>query len=296
MCDDFENGGDWLEGGGERTCEAPEIEWEWNPGDVGPYGDGFLVITARGDGFVMLEADERTRTGMDEATLNMKAEYGQTVTVQAYIARAGSPISDITEITIKVPDYDDIDGGEGNYEAPEIKWEWNPGDVGDYGDGFLEITARGDGFVMLEADGRIISGDKEATMYVKAEFGQIVNAKAYIARMGSPVSPITEVDIEVPEYEGDNEGKDENCKAPTVEWEWHPEDVGPYGDGYVIITARGNGFVMLETDENVRTGDGEVTVYIKAEYGQTITAQAYIARMGSPISPINNLIIRIPNK
>ena len=296
MCDDFGNGGDWLEGGGEITCDAPSIDWEWNPCDVGPYGDGVLVITASGNGFVMLEADEMIRTGMDEATLNLKAEFGQTVNVRAYIARAGSPISDITEITINVPDYGDIDGGEGNYEAPEITWEWNPEDVGDYGDGFLEITARGDGFLMIEADGRIISGDNEATIYVKAEFGQIVNAKAYIARLGSPVSPITEVDIEVPQNEGDIEGPNENCAAPTIEWEWSPQDVGPYGDGYVIITARGKGFVMLETDENVRTGDREVTVYVKAKFGQTITAEAYIAYNGSAISPITRMVIRVPNK
>ena len=103
MCDDFENGGDWLEGGGERTCEAPEIEWEWNPGDVGDYGDGYVIITARGNGFVMLETDENVRTGDGEVTVYIKAEYGQTITAQAYIARMGSPISPINNLIIRIP-------------------------------------------------------------------------------------------------------------------------------------------------------------------------------------------------
>ena len=50
MCDEINNGYD-IEGG-ELTCDAPKISWDWNPGDVGQYGDGILTITAKGDGFV----------------------------------------------------------------------------------------------------------------------------------------------------------------------------------------------------------------------------------------------------
>ena len=295
MCDDFKNGGDWLEGGGEITCEAPRIEWEWNPGDVGPYGDGVLVITAYGDGFVMLEGDERTRTGMDEATLNIKAEYGQTVTVQAYIARAGSPISPITEEVIRVPDNDDFGGEEETCEAPKIEWEWNPGDVGSLGDGNLVITAYGNGFVMLEADGMTRTGMNEATLYFKAEYGQTVTVQAYIAKAGSPISPITEEVIQVPGND-DFGGEEETCEAPKIEWEWNPGDVGSLGDGNLVITAYGNGFVVLEADGMTRTGMDEATLYLKAEYGQTIYASAHIAVRGTPVSPTTMETIKVPNK
>lgn len=120
MCDNFENGHD-IEGG-ELTCEEPKITWEWYPGDVGPYGDGVLIITAKGDGFVMLEADERSRTGQDEASMNIKAEYGQTIIAEAYIARAGTAVSPTARRVIVVPEKDQqSEPAPGPQPAPETK-------------------------------------------------------------------------------------------------------------------------------------------------------------------------------
>lgn len=104
MCDNFENGN--LVEGPEETCEAPHISWEWNPVDDAEFGDGILVVTAKGNGFVMLEVDDRSRTGEDEASMNIKAEIGQKITARAYIAVAGSAVSPIAEETYVVPGMD----------------------------------------------------------------------------------------------------------------------------------------------------------------------------------------------
>ena len=280
MCDEIEN-----------NYEAPRISWEWNPGDVGEFGDGVLVITATGDGFVMLEADERTRTGVDEAVLNMKAEYGQTIIAEAYIARAGEPVSPTTRVTIKVPDREQEP--EPACEAPHISWEWSPGDFGEFSDGILVITATGNGFVMLEAGGCFRTGEDEAVLNLIAKYGQTIIVEAYIAKAGEPVSPTTKFAIEVPDEEREPEPA---RKAPSISWEWNPGDVGRFGDGILIITAMGDGFVRLDADGHTSTGEDEAVMNIKAEYGQTIIAEAYIAKAGEPVSPTTKVTIVVPNK
>ncbi|MBQ3363838.1 MAG: hypothetical protein IJG42_07830 [Muribaculaceae bacterium] len=291
MCDEINNGYD-IEGG-ELTCDAPKISWDWNPGDVGQYGDGILTITAKGDGFVMIEADERIRTGEDEAVMIIKAEYGQTIIAEAYIARAGTPVSPTTRITIQVPDRDEVNDPEPTSQAPKISWEWEPEDVGEFGDGMLVITATGNGFVRLDAANRTRTGEDEAVLRIKAKYGQTIIAEAYIAKDGTPVSPITRETIEIPDEDKEPEPIGQ---APRISWEWEPGDVGEFGDGHLVIRATGNGFVRLDADGRTRTGDGEAVLNIKAEYGQTIIAEAYLAKDGIPASPITKETIVVPGK
>ena len=291
MCDEINNGYD-IEGG-ELTCDAPKISWEWNPGDVGQYGDGILTITAKGDGFVMIEADERIRTGEDEAVMIIKAEYGQTIIAEAYIARAGTPVSPTTRITIQVPDRDEVNDPEPTSQAPRISWEWEPEDVGEFGDGMLVITATGNGFVRLDAANRTRTGEDEAVLRIKAKYGQTIIAEAYIAKDGTPVSPITRETIEIPDEDKEPEPVGQ---APRISWEWEPGDVGEFGDGHLVIRATGNGFIRLDADGRTRTGDGEAVLNIKAEYGQTIIAEAYLAKDGIPASPITKETIVVPGK
>ena len=199
MSEDIEGGFDREEM--DEHFEAPSINWEWHPGDVGQGFDGVLNITATGNGFIMLEADEMIRTGDGEAYCIYKANFGQTVHAKAYVARAGSPISDITEETITVPLL------VRNEEKPEPQPEPQPKpkppviDKRVTSNGNLTITAKGDGIVMLQAGALSQKKEGNATVTVKfkAEAGIVIEATAFIVDAnGQRLSDESKQTINVP--------------------------------------------------------------------------------------------------
>ena len=111
---------------------------------------------------------------------------------------------------------DGMEGMDISFDAPSIKWEWNPGALsyrGNVYDGTLIVTATGDaqgrGLVAIQGDGpegliperRSQDGEDEASLTIHCHHSDNVTVKAYILFRGNPASKITTESYKVPPLE-----------------------------------------------------------------------------------------------
>ena len=165
---------------------------------------------------------------------------------------------------------DGMEGMDISFDAPSIKWEWNPGALsyrGNVYDGTLIVTATGDaqgrGLVAIQGDGpegliperRSQDGEDEASLTIHCHHSDNVTVKAYILFRGNPASKITTESYKVPPLERhipdpepqpvrpsrttptpDPEPKKYELPAPEIEWKFQSQQ---NDSGELLIIAKG---------------------------------------------------------
>ena len=180
-----------------------------------------------------------------------------------------------------------------SFDAPSIKWEWNPGAIsyrGNVYDGTLIVTATGDaqgrGLVAIQGEGpdgeiperRSQDGEDEASLTIHCHHFDKVTVKAYILFRGAPASGITTESYEVPplvrtpDPEPQPEPK-QKLPPPIIEYE-------VISSGVIRITADNKAhttdYVMLRVGGREETGRPYASIEVRDNPGTKVTASAFL--------------------
>lgn len=209
-------------------------------------GNGTYTITATGNGNVTLTIGNQTETGTGSASITIaQGNADQTVTATA-TAQDG-------ELAVSNPTTE-------NFTIPALPKTATPTITYQVTDNSVIITATGNGTVTLNAGGQTASGEGTATITIARTLDeQTVTATATAIEPNHQESDPATQTITIPEA-----GR---SPMPTITYEVE--------NGYVVITATGEGTVTLKVDGQTYTGEGSVSATIvRSLDDRTVTATA----------------------
>ena len=248
--------------------------------------NGKLTIHATGNGIVRIEAKGKISEGQGHAEQVVPFDIykGIKLEARACIVERKTPVSEYTIQQIDIP--------AEKPDSPKINLECK--------NGKLTIHATGNGMVRLEANGDSTEGQKRVKLVIPFGIyeGISLEARACIIQGKTPVSEYNIQQINIDPMEQPDEEMTQ-FEPPVINWDWNlNEDLKDF-DGVAVVTATGDGFIMLEVssengDHVPRTGDDEAQCYYKCDIGNHVSARACIWKAGTPASEWTEKEFTIP--